>query len=199
MRSKRGHQNARASGKSSSAAKCFSPSAMQFVHRVGRQAVGETLGEIADGGVDDGAAVGGAGRGVDRVERLQSENMLGVDGVGIAQPVLDLGDRKARRPRRARRLRRRLRRRFAVLRPIERARPGEISLAALERRLASARRRRRRGAARSATAPSARRRSWRRGVRITSRAPSSLREIVRGEADAALRQIEAELQAASGG
>ena len=57
MRSKRGHQNARASGKSSSGAKCFAPERDQLGQRIGRQRVGKLLGEIADGAVDDGAAI----------------------------------------------------------------------------------------------------------------------------------------------
>ena len=66
----------------------------------------KSFGEVADRAVDDGAAIGGAGRRVDGVERREPQDVLGVDGVGIAQPVLDLGDREPRRPRGARRLRR---------------------------------------------------------------------------------------------
>ena len=78
-------------------AKLCSPSAISSLLRIGRQPGGELLGEIADRLVDHAAAVGGAGRRVDRFERMQIEHVLGVDGVGIAQPVLDLGDRQARR------------------------------------------------------------------------------------------------------
>ena len=86
--------------------------------------------------VDHGAAVARAGRRVDGVERPQLENVLGVDRVGIAQPVLDLGDRERRRPRVERRLRRGPRRwRLHLGGLVERARPGEISLAALARRV----------------------------------------------------------------
>ena len=67
----------------------------QFLERVGRRPGGEHLGVVADGAVDDGAAVARAGRRVDRIERHQAQNVFGVDRVGIAQPVLDGGDRQA--------------------------------------------------------------------------------------------------------
>ena len=103
------------------------------------------------------AAPGGS---VDGVERAQLENVLGVDRVGIAQPALDLGDRQRCRPRGARRLRRGLVDALDLGGLIERARPGEIALAAFARAASSALRRRpRRAAARSATPPSARRAS----------------------------------------
>ena len=93
------------------------------------------LREIADRGVDDGAALGRAGREIDRIERRQPQDVFGVDRIRIAQPVFDVGDRKALRPRRARRLRRGLRRRRHLRRPVEGARPRQIRFAALERRL----------------------------------------------------------------
>ncbi len=143
---KRGHQKARASGKSSSAAKCGSPSAISSRAGIGRQFVGEALGEFADGGVDDGAALGGARLGIDRIERPQAQNVLGVDRIGVAQPMLDLGDRKTFRPRR---------RAAASARAAAPARPAPADRARAPRRdnyrrdrrpPATARRRRRRGA-----------------------------------------------------
>ena len=114
--------------------------------RIVRQLFGEALREFADGGVDEGAALGGAGFRADRIERGEPQDVLGVDRIRVAQPVLDLGHRKARRPCRARRFRRRLRLRRNCLGPVELARPGEIIVAALARVLSSARRRPRRGA-----------------------------------------------------
>ena len=60
------------------------------------QPIGMDLGEFADCGVDGAAAIGGTGRLVDSVELRQREDVLGIDGVGVAQPVLDLGDRETR-------------------------------------------------------------------------------------------------------
>ena len=107
----------------------------EFAHRLGRQAFGIELGEIADGGVDDGAALGRAGRGVHHVERPQAQNVLGVDRIRIAQPMLDFGDREALRPRRPRRRGRGLRRRCDARRPIQFAREREIDFTAPGRRL----------------------------------------------------------------
>ena len=68
----------------------------QFARRVGGQASSaKSLRKVADGGVNDGAALGGARLGVDRIERAQAQNVLRVDRIGIAQPILDLGHRKA--------------------------------------------------------------------------------------------------------
>ena len=122
MRWKRGHQNARASGKSSSAAKCFSPSRISSP-------------TMSSGSLSLNAAVkspiapwmtlprsrapGGVSIGV---ERAQAEDMPGVDRVGIAQPQLDLGDRQRRRPHGARRLRLRPRDRLRLPASARRAR-----------------------------------------------------------------------------
>ena len=95
----------------------------KFARGIGRKAILVALGEIADGVMDDGAALGRAGRKIDGIERRQAQNVFGIDGVGIAQPVFDVGDGKALRPRRRRRLGRRLCRRRHVLRPVECACP----------------------------------------------------------------------------
>ncbi len=137
-------------------------------------------------------APGGVSTGI---ERLQAQDIAGVDRVGIAQPVLDLGDRQPRRPRRERRLRRRALGGFHVA-PDDRARGRARDSCCRARATSSqrARRRARRCAARSARPRSARRRAWRRGEDDFRRA-ERLREVVRGQADAALGRIEAEIAA----
>ena len=59
----------------------------------------EGLGELAERAVDDAAAVGRARREVDGVKLAQPQDVPGIDGVGIAQPVLDVGDREGERSR----------------------------------------------------------------------------------------------------
>src|SRR6185437_6826366 len=56
------------------------------------------LQELVQRRMDEEAAIGRAGIGIDRVERLEIEDMLCVDRVGITQPRLDLGNRKTARP-----------------------------------------------------------------------------------------------------
>ena len=165
---------------------------MQRAGRIGRQSVRERLGELAQRAVDDDAAVGGARRQVDGVELAQLENVLGVDGVGIAQPVLDLGHRQRGRPRRARRLRRRLVGALDLGGTIERARPGEIVIAAVARTLPALF-----AGHRGEPLHEARGHGRRAGQlgRIGEDhlvGAERLREIVGGERDAPLRQIEAE-------
>ncbi len=98
--------------------------------RIGGQARCKGLGEIAERGVDDDAAIGRARRQVDGIELAQLEDVLGVDRIRVAQPVLDVGDGERARPRGARRLRRGLFDAFDLGGTIERARPGEIFRAA---------------------------------------------------------------------
>ena len=164
MRRKRGHQNARASGIVFQRGEMLAADFDQLADRVVRQLRGEISGEFADRAVNDGAAVGGAGRRVDRIELAQPQDVLGIDRVGIAQPVLDLGDRELRRPRVARRLAARaLRRSLDLRRLVELARPLRHSARrARAPRSSAPRRRPRRAAARSARRPSARRQAWRR-------------------------------------
>ena len=64
----------------------------ELARDVGRQGVRKLLREFADRFVDKSAAVGGAGRRIDGLEREKPQHMLGVDRVRIAQPVLDVGD-----------------------------------------------------------------------------------------------------------
>ena len=80
----------------------------QLADDVGRQRVGVFPGKLAKRFVDCRAAIGCRQRHVDGIERVELENVAGVDGVGIAQPVLDRGDRELCRPRLARRPRLRL-------------------------------------------------------------------------------------------
>ena len=78
-------------------AKCFCAERDQRAARIGRQAGRERLGEFADRAVDDDAAVGARPAAVSTASSgAQLENVLGVDRVGIAQPVLDVGDARAR-------------------------------------------------------------------------------------------------------
>ena len=62
--------------------------------------------EFGERRVDADAEIGAAGIGVELVERLQFEDMAGIDRVGVAEPGLDLGDRQPARPRGERRARR---------------------------------------------------------------------------------------------
>ena len=96
----------------------FAPERKQPRQRRGTEGVRKFGDEAVENFVNDGALVGGAGVGVDIVERPQAEDMAGINGVRIAQPGFDLGDGEAARAgierrawrRRAGRLRRRLRR-----------------------------------------------------------------------------------------
>ena len=93
MRRNRGHQNAAASGKSASGAKCRSP--ISFIAATGSSGI--VVGDrswrtrrcVSWIRVPRSAA---PGRRVDVVERRKLEHVLGVDRVRVAQPVLDLGD-----------------------------------------------------------------------------------------------------------
>ena len=69
--------------------KMFAAERQQFADWIGGQALAEGLREFADGGVDESTARRGAGFGIDWIERSQAQDMLGVDRIGIAQPVLD--------------------------------------------------------------------------------------------------------------
>ena len=164
---------------------------------------GEGLRELADRAVDDDAAVGCARAAVSTaIERAQPENVLGIDGVGIAQPVLDLGDRQSvsAAPRAAASAPAACMRAMRAG-PVERCAPRRDSVAPRRARLApalfagdggeplqEARGHRRRAAE-----------LGRSGVRIDLARAEHLREVVRRQADAPLRQVEAELHAASAG
>src|SRR3954452_4171409 len=84
------------------------------------------LSEVADRAVDHGAAVARAGRRVDRIERAQPENVLYVDGVGIAQPMLDFGHAQLLGARVECRSRPRPRHRLNSFRTVEVARPAQV-------------------------------------------------------------------------
>ena len=161
MRWKRGHHSARASGRSISGAKCLFADAAQHVHDVGGQVVGVGLREFAERFVDRRAAIGGRQRHVDGIERIEPQDVAGIDRVGIAQPVLDRGDRKPCRPRLARRPVARAARSARSLpagrsprrnERISRPRPSPPSSAPRPRRLPAG--------AGSARRPPARRRPW---------------------------------------
>ena len=71
---------------------------LQFESHICGQSIRENLCEFTDRFVDEGAAVGGARRGVNGFEREQPQDMLGVDRVRIAQPVFDVRDAQLGRP-----------------------------------------------------------------------------------------------------
>ena len=81
----------------------------QYGDGIRRQSFAVMFCEVSERFVDGGAAIGCGQRHVNGIERKQSENMLCVNGVGIAQPMLDLGDGHFERPQRQRRFWRRLR------------------------------------------------------------------------------------------
>ena len=95
--------------------------------RIGGERRCEVFGEIAQRGMDDDAAIGRARRQIDGIELAQLEDVLGVDRIRIAQPVLDVGHREPGRPRGARGLWHGFFDPLDLRGSIERARPGEIS------------------------------------------------------------------------
>ncbi len=164
MRRKRGHHSARASGRSINGAKYFWPMPRKARRGIVGQRRGEGLGEFAERIVDRRTAVGRRQRHVDGIERVEPQNVFGVDRVGIAQPVLDRGHRQFQRPRRARRFRRGLRNRFDLRRGCRAGRrSGRIVVPPIARRSSALRRRRLPAGAGSARPPPARRRPSRRG------------------------------------
>jgi hypothetical protein len=59
--------------------------------RVGRQRCRKSPSEFTQRAMNNDSAIGGTGGRIDRVELAQPQNVLGVDGVWIAQPGFDLG------------------------------------------------------------------------------------------------------------
>src|SRR5918993_926895 len=59
--------------------------------------------ELVQRVVQRAAAIGGAELGLERIERLQSQDAPRIEAVRIAPPLLDAGNRKPRRPRLERR------------------------------------------------------------------------------------------------
>ena len=138
------------------------------------RAVGKGLGELAERIVDRRAAIGRRQRHVDGIERIEPQDIFRIDRVGIAQPVLDRGDRQFQRPRRARRLWRGLRDRLDLVGLVEFGGEADIVCRRRFRRAPSAPRRRRlRAGAGSARPPPARRRLLRNGSGSHRRCPSS--------------------------
>ena len=165
----------------------------QCVDGIGGQILGEGLGEFADRIVDRRAAIGGRQRHVDGIERLELEDMPGIDGVGIAQPVFDRGDGQFQRPCGSRR------RRCGLFDRLTSAGASSASakstyclpacLAASQRAspaTASSRCRKREATAGAPPALA----EW---LRITSSVAKQLREVMGRQADAPLRQIETQL------
>ena len=70
----------------------------QFLDGLFRQFLGVAFEEEFERLVDHDAAFGGSGIGVDWLERLETEQTLGVKRIGIADPGLDVGYRQRARP-----------------------------------------------------------------------------------------------------
>ena len=149
--------------------------------------------------MDEDAALGAAGIGVERVERLEAQDMAGIDRVGIAQPGLDLRSPTAgaAAPRAAGAAPAGGSGRYA---PAGRQRRGRAA-SDLGPAPSAPRARPRaapcRAAAASATARSARPRSRAARVSATSRRAQRLGEIMRGDADRALGRRRCRTRAAS--
>ena len=164
----------------------------QFARGMLGQSGAERLREIAERIVDRRSPVGGRQRHVDGFERRQAQDVLRIDRVGIAQPILDRGDRQLQRPCRARRPWRRLRDRRDGFRPVEFVGVVDVFLAGGDSRVPA-------GLAGDGLKPVQKARRHRRraadlgGVAEDHVAGAEqLREVMRGQADAALRQIELE-------
>ncbi len=154
---------------------------------------GKGFGELAERIVDRRAAVGGRERHVDGIERVEPQDVFCVDRVGIAQPVLDRGDRHFQRPRRARRPRLGLLDRRDLGGLVQRVCELHVFLAGANGRLPEL-------VARDRLQPVQEARGHRRcaaGLGGMGEdhlvAAEQLREVMRGEADTALRQIETKL------
>ena len=102
----RGQRSARKLGSASGAAKCCAAMAMQARARFGgRRAVDEGFAVRLQRRVPKVADLARSDHWADRRERLQLEDPLGEDRVGVATQGLDAGDAEAVRPQRQRRLR----------------------------------------------------------------------------------------------
>src|SRR3546814_18424877 len=88
------------------------------------QHLGMTLQELLQSRMHKGAALGGAGIGIERVERPQMQNLASVKGIGIAHPGLDARDRELARSGGSRRAGQRRPDRHDLSRGIESCRPG---------------------------------------------------------------------------
>ncbi len=91
-RSKRAHHSACSAGKASSGAKACRPKVAQRGLGIRRERLGIGLREIAQRFMHRAAALGRTGGSVEPVERAQLQYVARIDGIGIAQPGLDLGD-----------------------------------------------------------------------------------------------------------
>ena len=155
---------------------------------------GVGLREFAERIVDRRTAVGGRQRHVDGIERRKLQNEFRVDRIGIAQPVLDRRHRQFQGPGGARRLRRGLRDRLDLVGPVEFI--GEANVFSRRQNLGGLPAR----FARHRLQPVQETRGHRRRAAdlggVTEDdvvGAEQLRKIVRGKADAPLRQIEPEL------
>ena len=80
--------------------KALRPNVEQSLIGIGRQAIARRLQELLERLMDETAAFGGGRIGIERIERLEIQDMPGVDGIGIANPGLDLRHRQAGRAQR---------------------------------------------------------------------------------------------------
>ena len=195
IRSKRGHQKAQAPGRDRIGPKHSRPICQQLRLGIGGQSARIAADEFVERLVDRDAELGPAGIGIELVERLEPEDVAGVDRIGVAQPGLDLGDRQLARARGERRARRGRRQRPVVRgwsissagRRRSRARPSAPS-SPTARSTASSRNSQRDG---TVGTPSLPRGAGQRHLRRADR----LGKIVRGDADRALRHGDAEFLA----
>src|SRR5579875_713640 len=79
--------------------KALAPDRQQRLFRPLRQGFWKAGDEDFEGLVDDAAELGPAGIGIERIERLQLQDMTGVDRIGVAHPGFDFGHRQAARAR----------------------------------------------------------------------------------------------------
>ena len=164
----------------------------QHAYGVVRQCICVFLGEFTKRFVDRRAAIGRRQRHVDGIERVELENVAGIDGVGIAQPVLDRGDRELCRTRLARRLGLRLLDRLDLRGLVDRAGVANILVAGRLRRFPAL-------LARDGFQPVQEARGDGRSTADLGRMgedhvlmAEQLSEVVRRKADAALRKVETE-------
>ena len=173
----------------------FFAESQQLSLRIGGEPRGVLHGEVANGAMNDRAAVACAWRRIDGVERIEPQNILGIDGVGVAQPVLDRRNGKPRRTRVDGRRWPRPLRRLDNARLIECARQFDDAMAPRQHMAPAL------GAGnRGHALDEARGHRWRAGElggagqNDFGRA-ERLREVMRGEADAALGRVKAKVAA----
>ena len=99
-------------------AEMAAPDRDQLGYRIGRQLARKATHKFGKGLMDADAEIRSTGIGVQFVQGCQTQDMAGIDRVGIAEPGLDLGDRQLAWPR-GKRWARRGRRRGSVFHSVE--------------------------------------------------------------------------------